>query len=100
MDLARDEIQLIDDAERALTTSRARHIVLFALLLVFVAGLFLELVSPNMVAIACVAISVCAVLIPQLSAPSYTKMVKLLVRLRSESSHPEIDPVIDALSKD
>ena len=99
MDLTRDELQLIDDAERALTTSRARHFVLFALLLVFVAGLLLELVSPNMVAVACVAITVCAVLIPQLSAPSYTKIVKLLVRLRSESSHPEHDPIIDALSK-
>jgi len=91
MELTRDELQLIDEAERAMTKFRARHIVLFATLLVFIAALFLELVSPNIVAIVCVAVTVCA--------PTYAKIVNLLVKVRAQSPDVRPDPIIDALSK-
>ena len=100
MDLTRDELQLIDDAERAMTKSRATHIVLIALLLVFIAALFLELVSSTVVAIVCVVVTVCANFVPQLSAPKYAKIVKLLVKVRSQLPDVQRDPIIDALSKD
>ena len=100
MELTNDDLQLIDDAEKALAKSRLSHIVLFALLLVFIAALILELVSPTLVAIACVAVTVCANLVPQLNAPSYTKIVRLLLKVRSQSSVVQRDPIIDALSND
>ena len=100
MELTSDELKLIDDAERAMTNSRLAHIVLIALLLVFIAALFLELVSSTIVAIVCVAVTVCANFVPPLNAPSYAKIVKLLLRVRSQSSDVRRDPIIDALSKD
>jgi len=99
MELTRDELQLIDEAERAMTKFRARHIVLFATLLVFIAALFLELVSPNIVAIVCVAVTVFANLVPPINAPTYAKIVNLLVKVRAQSPDVRPDPIIDALSK-
>jgi hypothetical protein len=60
MELSSEELQLIDDAERAMATSKFAHIVLIALLLIFITALFLELMSSATVAIACVVITVCA----------------------------------------
>ena len=100
MELTSDELKLIDEAERAMANSKLAHIVLIALLLVFIAALFLELVSSTIVAIVCVAVTVCANFVPPLNAPSYAKIVKLLLKVRSQSSDVRRDPIVDALSKD
>ena len=97
MVLTKDELKLIEQAEHAMAQSKIAIAILFAMQLVFVAGLFLELVAPTMAAVLCVASTLYALFLPRVSGPNYTKMVALLTKVRAEARVEEPDPIIEAL---
>lgn len=98
MQLTKEEFDLIEKAEKSLRGTRTSHVMLLIVLIGSFVAMFFGVLDARTFAYMSVG-SVYIAVYFNFGGANYQQIVKLLVRVRSETKAPTHDPLIQSLSK-